>query len=136
MNEQKEISKRFVIAGTLLIWTIKYIIRPVHIGGDPLSFLLNVAPNFLGSFLIPFGACWFFGGKDFWLARMFRVRSYYELRIVCGMGFGMLVVNEYLQRIPFFGRTFDLYDIVFSALGLLLSYFACARLLVSRKLAA
>lgn len=44
------------------------------------------------------------------------------------LGFGMLVVNEYLQRISFFGRTFDYYDIIFSSVGLLAAYFVFGKI--------
>ncbi|MGH2552164.1 MAG: hypothetical protein ACRDEB_00515 [Chitinophagaceae bacterium] len=119
----KFICKWFVIAGTLIIWSIKYIIRPLHLFDEPVNFFLGIAPNFLGSFLIPFGAYWFFSGKNFFVARLFRIQSPYDLRMVCLLGFAMLFVNEYMQRIPIFGRTFDFYDILFSSFGLLASYF-------------
>ncbi|HEV7780245.1 MAG TPA: hypothetical protein VGO58_03215 [Chitinophagaceae bacterium] len=121
--EIKQISKLFLITGTLIIWTIKFVIRPLHLFDDPARFFFNIAPNLLGSFLIPFGAYWFFSGKNFLIARVFRISCAYDLRLVCVLGFGMLVVNEYLQMIPFFGRTFDLNDIYFSSVGLFASYF-------------
>lgn len=121
--ELKHISKWFVIAGTLVIWVIKFIIRPMQLFNEPTTFFLGIAPNLLGSFLIPFGAYWFFSGRNFLLARVFRIQSPYDLRLVCLLGFGMLIVNEYLQQIPFFGRTFDYNDILFSSVGLLLSCF-------------
>jgi len=121
--EIKQLSKRLLIIGTLTIWTIKFIVRPLHLFDDPALFFLNIAPNLLGSFLIPFGAYWFFSGKNFWLARVFKISCAYDLRLVCLLGFGMLVVNEYLQLIPFFGRTFDPNDIYFSSVGLFVSYF-------------
>ncbi len=126
--ELKQLSRRVVIAGTLLIWLIKYIIRPVYPLDDSAKFFLNIAPNLLGSFLVPFGAYWFFSGRNFLVARVFRIETPYELRGVCLMGFGMLVVNEYLQLITFFGRTFDYNDIIFSSFGLLVSCFAFGKL--------
>jgi len=130
LNESRDISKRLVITGTLLIWIIKFGIRPLHIGSEPLLFFLNVAPNFLGSFLIPFGACWFFSNRDHFVGRVFRTRTQAEINRVCLLGFSMLVVNEYLQKIPVFGRTFDLNDIFFSALGLLLASLLSGRWLI------
>lgn len=121
--ELKQTSKIIVIIGTLIIWIIKFIIRPLHLFEDPLRFFLNIAPNLFGSFLIPFAAYWFFSGRNFMIARLFRIETPYDLRLVCVMGFGMLVVNEYLQRIPFFSRTFDYNDILFSSIGLMASYF-------------
>ena len=131
--ELKHISKSFVIAGTLIIWAIKYFIRPMQVFDTSSRFFLNIAPNLLGSFLIPFGAYWFFSGKNFLIARVFKIDCLYNLRIVCLLGFFMLVVNEYLQLIPFFGRTFDYNDILFSSVGLMASCFVFARL-QTRKL--
>jgi hypothetical protein len=126
--ELKQTSKRFFIIGTLLIWTIKFIIRPLHLFDEPAKFFLGIAPNLFGSFLIPFAAYWFFSGRDFLIARIFRIQSVYDLRLVCLMGFGMLIINEYLQLIPFFGRTFDYNDIIFSSVGLIASYFAFSKI--------
>ena len=126
--ELKQISKWLVISGTLLIWMIKFIIRPLNLFEEPARFFLNIAPNLFGSFLIPFGAYWFFSGRNFLMARIFRIESDYDLRMVCIMGFGMLVVNEYMQRISFFGRTFDYNDIVFSSVGLIVSCFVFSRI--------
>jgi hypothetical protein len=121
--ELKQVSKWFVIIGTLMIWTIKFVIRPLHLFDEPMKYFLGIAPNLFGSFLIPFGAYWFFSGRNFMIARVFRIHSSYDLRLVCLLGFGMLIVNEYLQRVPFFGRTFDYNDIMFSSVGLMASYF-------------
>lgn len=126
--ELKQISKWFIITGTGVIWAIKFIIRPQHLFDDPTRFFLNIAPNLLGSFLIPFGAYWFFCGRNYLVARIFKIETSYDLRLVCLLGFGMLIVNEYLQRIPFFGRTFDLNDILFSSVGLLASNFVFGKL--------
>jgi glycopeptide antibiotics resistance protein len=126
--ELKQVSKFCVIGGTLLIWAIKFIIRPMYLFDDTGKFFWGIAPNLFGSFLIPFGAYWFFSGRKFLVARIFSITSAYDLRLVCMLGFGMLVVNEYLQLIPFFARTFDVYDIIFSSVGLLISYFVFSRL--------
>jgi hypothetical protein len=126
--ELKRISKWVVIAGTLLIWLVKFGLRPFYDFGQPMNFFLGVAPNLFGSFLIPFGACWFFSGREFLVARIFHIHSSADLRLVCFMGFAMLVVNEYLQLIPVFGRTFDYFDIIFSVIGLSASYFAFGKI--------
>ncbi|MEI9908789.1 MAG: hypothetical protein WDO71_03430 [Bacteroidota bacterium] len=84
--ELKQVSKRIFIIGTLVIWTIKFIIRPMHWFDDPARFFLGIAPNLFGSFLVPFAAYWFFSGKNFFVARVFRIQSMYDLRLVCLMG--------------------------------------------------
>lgn len=66
------------------------------------------------------------------VARLFRIESPYDLRLVYIMGLGMLIVNEYLQLIPFFGRTFDYNDILFSSVGLMVFYFIFGKI-QSRK---
>lgn len=126
--ELKQISKWIVITGTLMIWVVKYFIRPMQVFDYSTRFFLNIAPNLLGSFLIPFGAYWFFSGKNFLIARIFRMECPFDLRVVCLLGFGMLILNEYLQLIPFFGRTFDYNDILFSSVGLMASCFVFSRL--------
>lgn len=126
--DQRQICKWTVITGTLLIWLVKYLIRPLYPYMDSFRFFLNIAPNLFGSFLIPFGAYWFFAGRNFLIARIFRITSLYDLRIVCLLGFAMLVINEYLQQIPVFGRTFDPYDIFFSFAGLIVSYFVFGKM--------
>ena len=126
--ELKQFSKWMVIAGALLIWTIKLWLRPFFHFDQPMHFFLGIAPNFLGSFLLPFAACRFFSGRNHFFARLLRVEGIADLRQFCLLGFGMLVLNEYLQLIPVFGRTFDYFDILFSSVGLGISYFVYGRL--------
>ena len=126
--ELRQVTRLFVIIGALAIWAIKWIIRPLHLADGETEFFLGIAPNLFGSFLIPFGAYWFFSGRNYMIARIFRLQSTYDLRLVCVLGFGMLVVNEYLQLVPFFGRTFDYNDIIFSSVGLGVSYFVFGRI--------
>lgn len=114
--------KYIFIAGTLLIWLIKFLIRPYVHATEPLRFILGIAPNLIGSFLIPFAAVWFFNGRTNMAARFFNLSSAEDLRFVCMASFDLLLINECLQLIPIFGRTFDLNDILFSAIGLLISY--------------
>jgi hypothetical protein len=123
----KQLSKKLVIFGALTIWIIKFFIRPFHLWNDA-QFFLGIAPNLFGSFLIPFTAYWLFSGRNYLLARIFRVQSEYDLRIVCLLGLGMLIVNEYLQLISIFGRTFDFNDMIFSTVGLTASYFVFGRI--------
>ena len=131
--ELKQVSKWLVITGTLIIWTVKFIVRPLNFFDEPGKFFLGIAPNLFGSFLIPFAAYWFFSGRQFLLARIFRIQTPYDLRLVCLLGFGMLIVNEYLQLIPYFGRTFDYYDILFSSVGLTASFFVFGRIQARKK---
>jgi hypothetical protein len=116
-----------VIIGTLIIWTIKWGIRPhVHLD-QPIKYLLGIAPNLLGSFLLPFGCCWILG-------RFIDLHEDRQLKWFCITCFLLLMINEVLQLIPIFGRTFDYNDIAASAVGLTGSYFVCGKYLF-RKLA-
>lgn len=121
--ELKQISKWVVIIGTLLILLVKLGIRPNCNCNQILTFILGIAPNLIGSFLIPFIANLIFSGRNNFMARIFRIHSPGDLLQVCFLGFGILVINEYMQIFPVFGRTFDYFDLVFSAVGLTTSYF-------------
>lgn len=127
--ELKQLSKWVVIIGAVIILVIKSVIRPLQLFGDPIRFFLNIAPNLLSAFLVPFVSYWFFSGRDFMIARIFRIHSAYDLRLVCLLGFLFLVINEYMQRFPVFGRTFDINDILFSSIGLACSWVIFGRLL-------
>ncbi|MDE3236919.1 MAG: hypothetical protein KGO81_13275 [Bacteroidota bacterium] len=119
----KKTSRLLVVSGTLLIWIIKFIIRPfVHV---PIAFKLFIgsAPNLIGSFLLPFGACWLFG-------RIFKMQTVADVRITCWFGLMLVIINEYLQLIPIFGRTFDYADIIFSFAGCLMGYWVYGKLLL------
>jgi hypothetical protein len=118
----KSICKWMVIIGTLLIWAVKFAIRPYVQLNESMQFMLGILPNLLGSFLLTFGA--------FWLAEkyFFPTRSSYDLRMQSVLFFALLIINEYLQLLPVFGRTFDVFDILFSAVGLSASYFFFGRL--------
>lgn len=118
----KIVSKWMMITGTLLIWTVKFFIRPfVHIP-HAIKPLVGLAPNLIGSFLLPFGACWFF-------QRFFRLQTQADLTFTCAFGLLLVIINEYLQRIPFFGRTFDYLDIVSSVIGVFLGHLVFSRLM-------
>ncbi len=121
----KPISRRVVILGTLLIWTIKFIVRPLVPIPAALKPLVGFAPNLIGSFLLPFGACWFF-------RRYFRLQTTRDLGFTCSFGLLLVIINEYLQLIPVFGRTFDYLDIFSSVVGVFCGHFVFARLMGSQ----
>jgi hypothetical protein len=113
-----------VIAGTLLIWAIKFIIRPfVHIP-FVLKPIIGFAPNLIGSFLLPFGACWFF-------QRFFKLRTNADLSFTCCFGLLLVIINEYIQLIPVFGRTFDYLDIFSSVIGVFLGHLVFGKILTA-----
>lgn len=120
--------RNLVVAGTLLIWTIKFFVRPFLHPTGTLGFFLGIAPNLLGSFLLPFGAYWLYTHPQFFNGRLLRFSFFSDVKFVCFFGFSLLLINEYLQLIPVFGRTFDYFDILSSAVGLVLSYYSFSAL--------
>ena len=111
----KNYSRIIVIIGTLLIWFIKFLIRPFNLYADWLSPLIGFAPNLIGTFLLPFGAFWFF-------KKYFLMRNNFEIKLTCVVGLILVIVNEYLQLIPVFHRTFDYLDIIASFVGVSIGY--------------
>ncbi len=125
----KKVSRTIVIIGTLLIWAIKFFIRPfVHIP-SVIKPLAGFAPNLIGSFLLPFGACWFF-------QRFFRFQTAADLTLTCCFGLLLVIINEYLQLIPVFGRTFDYLDIFSSVVGVFCGHLVFGKLLANQTMVA
>jgi hypothetical protein len=115
-----------MIIGTLMIWIVKFVVRPfIHIPAS-IKPLVGFAPNLFGSFLLPFGACLFF-------QRFFRLQTLADLAFTCSFGLVLVIINEYLQRIPVFGRTFDYLDIFSSVVGVFCGHLVFARLMNSQS---
>jgi hypothetical protein len=117
--------KYSVIAGTLLIWIIKFALRPYINFAQPAKYLLGIAPNLLGSFLLPLGCYWL-------LNKYINLHIDKQFRWFCAVCFCLLVINEMLQLIPVFGRTFDYSDIAASAAGLTSAYLLCSKYLFKK----
>lgn len=122
MQSLKKYSRTVVISGALMIWCIKFFIRPFNLYTHWLSPLIGLAPNLIGSFLLPFGAFWLF-------KKYFLLRNNYDLKIACVAGLILVIIDECLQLIPVFGRTFDYLDIYASVFGVLVGYFVFSRLI-------
>ena len=118
----KKYAQLIFIAGTILIYVIKFIVRPYVPVSHIMQPLVDVMPNLVGSFLLPFGACLFLG-------KYMKLQNLWELRLVCISGLGLVITNEYLQLITFFGRTFDYLDIISSFAGVSAGYFAFAKMM-------
>ena len=116
--------KWMVITGTAVIWIIKLFLRPDFLWSTVPRFLLGIAPNFLSAFLIPFAVYWIMTHPKFLNRQLLRFDLISDMRLVCLFGFLIATINEYIQLIPSFGRTFDYFDIVSSAVGLLFSYYS------------
>ena len=113
-----------VISGTLMIWAIKFIVRPFQFYAEWLTSAVGSAPNFIGSFLLPFGAYWLF-------RKYFLFRDVHDLKLTCWFGLLLVIINEYLQLIPVFGRTFDRLDILASFAGVYLGYVVCSKMMAT-----
>ena len=117
-------SKRIVITGILVIWIVKFFIRPYLQLDETTRFIAGIAPNLIGSFVVPFAAYWLLTHADFFNGSLLRFPFFSDMRILCLLSFFLVTINEYLQLVPFFGRTFDYFDIAFSAVGFVLSYYS------------
>ncbi len=122
----KTLCKYVVVTGTIIIWIVKFGIRPYFDFGQPAQFLLGVIPNLLGSFLLPFGCFWL-------LSSYINLHNKIVFKQFSALCFMLLCINELLQLIPIFGRTFDYNDIIASAIGLTTAYVFCNKYLF-RKL--
>jgi hypothetical protein len=116
--------KRIIIAGVLVIWAVKFLLRPYVQMNEALNFTAGIAPNLLGSFLVPYVAYWLYTHPGFFNGQLLRFYFFSDNRIVCLTGFGLALVNEYMQLIPIFGRTFDYYDLLSSAIGSIVSFYS------------
>jgi hypothetical protein len=125
MQQLKNYSRLVVICGTLLIWAIKFLIRPFNLYEDWLSPVVGFAPNLIGSFLLPFGAYWLF-------KKYFGLKNAFDLKLTCWFGLLLVIINEYLQLIPIFGRTFDYLDIFASFAGVYAGYIVFLKLMVAK----
>ena len=122
-----KLSRSAMIIGTLVIWSIKFIVRPYV----PVPFLLqplvDVAPNLIGSVLIPFGAYLFF-------KKYFKLETLQQLRFTCLFGLMLGIIDEYLQLISFLGRTFDYLDILATFMGVYIGYKVFYKLMLRTSL--
>lgn len=122
--ELRRSSKRIIIAGVLVIWAVKFLLRPYVQMNEVFNFMACIAPNLLGSFLVPFVAYCLYTHPRFFNGQLMRFYFFSDNRIVCLTGFSMALVNEYLQLIPLFGRTFDYYDLLFSVIGSVVAFYS------------
>ncbi len=118
----KQFCKYTVLFGAVIIETLKWGIRPNFHFSEPTRFLLGIAPNLLGAFLLPLGCYWL-------LSRYLDLYDDKQLRLFCVTAFVLLMINEVLQLVPVLGRTFDFNDIAASAIGLTSSYFFSSKFL-------
>lgn len=109
------VSKRVAIFSVLFIWSIKLFIRPYWQQKDFFKFFWGIAPNLIGCFVLPFGI--------YLAMRYLRFTiSFLKINVLTGLALVLVFINEAIQLIPFFGRTFDWFDLLFSIVGLLIGY--------------
>ena len=106
----------YLLTGILFLIVLKSFIRPVYQDApDGIIFLMGILPNLLGSFLLVYGIKVF----DRYLYFFYDTNL---LRYYCFLCFAALLINEYIQLIPLFLRTFDYFDIAASVVGLTAGY--------------
>lgn len=107
--------KYILIIGLLMITLVKFVIRPYIFIPQAFFLYRDVAPNLISAFLIPFGADIFFGK---WLI-LVKKR---DVLFICMIGLTVITINEIAQLFPFFRRTFDYFDLLFSIIGVGFGY--------------
>lgn len=123
----RNFSKWIFICGVVIIYSTKYIIRYFVPVPSFLQPAVDVTPNFVGCFLLPFGAYLFTG-------KYINVQNPFVLKLFCIAGLTLVVINEYLQKIAVFGRTFDYLDILASFPGIVAGYLVFSKLIVKTTL--
>lgn len=120
------------LAGILLIWFVKLFMRTFFppAPGTAFCMLMGVAPNLIGSILVPFAAHYLSGYLKKGLFSYLYIQHVHSLGFICLAGYLLGVVNEVLQLLPVFGRTFDWYDLVFSTVGSMMSFMICRSLMI------
>lgn len=119
----KSISRWTVLLGLALILVVKFMVRPyIHIP-VPWKPVIGLLPNLICAFMLPFAACWLF-------ERYFGMQTMRQLQIACWFGLVGIVINEFFQLMPVFGRTFDYLDILSSFTGVFFGYVVYARLML------
>jgi len=108
--------KQFIFTiGAFFILMVKFYVRAYLKVPSSLALARDVAPNLISAFILPFGI-------DLFFKRWVAIVNKKSLVQVCLGGLFFLVCNEIAQLFPIFRRTFDFYDILFSCIGIALSY--------------
>ena len=110
-----------VLTGVPFIIFIKLYLRPLFRSYEVFGFMLGVAPNLIGAYLLIFSSYLVLKKRQFLFDKN-------VLRYQCFLFFTLLTCNEYLQKFPVFRRTFDYWDILFSVVGIAIGYFVFNKL--------
>lgn len=104
----------FLIGAFIILYDKFYLRHYVHL---PAQFNLakDVAPNLISAFIFPFCA-------DLFFKRWVQLTHKKVVFQVCLAGLIFMIGNELAQLFPIFKRTFDLYDILFSFIGISFGY--------------
>jgi hypothetical protein len=112
-------SLRLGLSTFLVILLIKYGIRPLWYHHGVWGFWLGIAPNALSALVFP--AVWL-GMREHRLVQRFTPMACQPLGPACLTALLVIGINETCQLHPVFGRTFDVYDLLFSAAGIFVGY--------------
>jgi hypothetical protein len=114
-NVIESLPKKICIAGIAFIFCIKFIIRPYLHVPSYFQIFVDVAPNFICGLIFPF--------MIYWLSNnLIHLKTKLSVQAACIIAFLGLTVNEFSHLMPIFKRTFDVHDIIFSAIGIFTNY--------------
>ncbi len=111
------------ISGVLIFAVVKFYLRELHIQNDFILFTLGIYPNFLAGLMIPMLFLFKYRVLDIDKVENFDRRIKYIMLATLMF----LIFEEYR---PTFGssKVFDYWDIVFSAVGLIVFYIVYLKL--------
>jgi hypothetical protein len=117
MNYSYQIPKIITFSGVFIFAVVKFYLRELNIQNDFIIFILGVYPNFLAGFMIPMLFLF-----RYELLPLEKVKNFgKKINYIMLATLLFLIFEEYR---PTFGssKTFDYWDIIFSALGLIVFY--------------
>jgi hypothetical protein len=116
------------ISGVLIFAVVKFYLRELHIQNDLILFILGIYPNFLAGLMIPMLFLSKYRVLDIDKVDNFDRRIKYIMLATLIF----LIFEEYR---PTFGssRVFDYWDIVFSAVGLIVFYIVYLKLKTDKQ---
>ncbi len=109
----------FLVGAFIILYDKFYVRHFVHLPNQ-FNLAKDVAPNLISAFLFPFCV-------DLFFKRWVQLTNKKSIFHICLVGLIFMIGNELAQLFPIFKRTFDLYDILFSFIGISFGYFVYTR---------
>jgi|GWRWMinimDraft_6_1066014.scaffolds.fasta_scaffold10614_2 hypothetical protein len=127
MKHVYQLPKIITLSGVIVFAIVKFYLRELKIQNDFISFILNIYPNFLAGLMIPM----LFLFKYEFIA-FDRIKKFdRKIKFIMLATLLFLIFEEYR---PTFGssKTFDFWDMIFSAVGLIVFYMVYKTLLTDK----